>query len=252
MLWKQWTKKSENIAFKSCKNGVGDGEEKVAHELESIVLGQNSTYDLHIDGINYEVKKLDKKNDFNTAKKGRSVLRPILKDIDGLLDSLHELGLLKEYKELLKPIENVYSDELAVGTIRKLISVVEILNEKLLKLLELIPTELFYQKEDEKPLSIRLDLYFRICKETKQDFPEKYVSLEPIMKIIQLMNNKYIQEPDLLNKDLDTLPVNFLKDVSLIIVDKHKGYMFIDDISKVKFLRITRGNPRFQIIDSNI
>ena len=72
------------------------------------------------------------------------------------------------------------------------------------------------------------------------------------MKIIQLMNNKYIQEPDLLNKDLDTLPVNFLKDVSLIIVDKHKGYMFIDDISKVKFLRITRGNPRFQIIDSNI
>ena len=251
-MWKQWTKKSDDIAFKSCKNGVGDGEEKVAHELESIVLGQNSTYDLNIDGIKYEVKKLDKQNDFNTAKNGRSVLRPILKDIDGLLDSLHELGSLKDYKELLKPFKNVYSDELAAGTIRKLLSVVEILHAKRIKLLESIPTELFYQKEDDKPLSIRLDLYFRICKETKQDFSKKYVSLEPIMEIIQLMNNKYIQEPDLFTKDLDTLPVNFFKDVVLIIVDKHKGYMFIDDISKVKFLRITRGNPRFQIIDINI
>ena len=186
-MWKKWTEKSENIAFKSCKNGVGDGEAKVAHELESIVLGQNSTVDLNINGISYEVKKLDKQNDFNTAKKGRSALRTIVGDIDNLLDSLHELGLLEDYKELLKPFEDIYSDELAAGTIRKLLSVLKILHAKRKKLLESIPTKLFFHKEDEKPLSITLDLYFRICKETKQNFPEKYVSFEPIIKDICLL-----------------------------------------------------------------
>jgi hypothetical protein len=46
--WIKWTKKSEDVPFKSLENGVGDGEHKVAKELNTTVNGQNFSYDMNI------------------------------------------------------------------------------------------------------------------------------------------------------------------------------------------------------------
>ena len=63
LTWINWSIKSQDVLFKTTIKGVGDGEQKVASELDTNVLGQNSDFDMKITmkGIQYEcdVKKLD-------------------------------------------------------------------------------------------------------------------------------------------------------------------------------------------------
>jgi hypothetical protein len=255
MSWNQWTPKSNMISFKSITSGVGDGEDKVAHELETAVLGQNSSYDMKpiINGIalKCEVKKLDVQNDFNTAKEGRNALRPIKSYHYNLLESLRNLSesqdsiFPEEVKQLLQTLANINPDEMSVGTIRKLKESCEKLHLVRLKIIESLPTVQLSNPSGET-FSMTLDVYYGMCETIGQPFPTEYVSFEPTIRILQHLKNRYIQEPHLFTDDLNNL-VQFLNDVTLIIVDEQKGYMFID-ISHVKFLRITRGNPRFQIV----
>lgn len=44
VIWNQWSEKSKDIPFKSSVIGVGDGEQKISSELDTPVLGQNSSY----------------------------------------------------------------------------------------------------------------------------------------------------------------------------------------------------------------
>lgn len=250
MIWIPWTDKSKNILFKEKIIGVGDGEKKVSCKLETNVLGQNSPYDMKpiIDGIPTccDVKKLDKQNDFNTGVKGRDALRHIKKKLTNLIESIDFLSkserFTPEETKLLEFFVGVSPDELAVGTICKLKAVCQMLNAKYKNILESIP---HIQPIKDYPV-MSLHQYYKICKITEQPFPSEYSSHEPTLKILKYMKNVYIQEPSLITEDLDNL-VNCLKDITLIVVNEKKGYMFIHDISKVKFMRITRGHPRFQI-----
>ena len=65
-IWFPWTVLSETIPYKSTRNSVGKGEEKVAAEFYTTVQGQNSSYDLPpncIPGLSkgVEIKQLLKK-----------------------------------------------------------------------------------------------------------------------------------------------------------------------------------------------
>jgi hypothetical protein len=254
MNWNTWTDKSLNISFKSTTVGIGDGEEKVARELGTSVLGQNSCYDMKpiINGIPTEcdVKKLDVQNDFNTGVKGRNELRPIKTKIVNLLQSIIALIestiFTSEEKILLKSFLGISPDELAVGTLKRLNSVVQLLNTKREKILESIPIVQPFTDES-GPVRMTLDVYYMLCQKMGKPFPSEYSSYEDKLNVLNDMDNSYIQNPTLLNEDLNSL-VNFLKETTLIIVDKNKGYMFISDINRVRFLRITRGHPRFQIV----
>ena len=94
IVWINWTDKSKDISFKNTVKGVGDGEQKVANELDTNILGQNSYFDMKviIEGIEYEcdVKKLDNYT-FNTGVKGRNALRPIKSKITDLLNSFRKI-----------------------------------------------------------------------------------------------------------------------------------------------------------------
>ena len=69
LQWIPWSYRSQNIPFKSEFRGIGDGEYKVAAELNTQILGQNSHYDIKMmaGGFEYEcdVKKLDKEINAN-------------------------------------------------------------------------------------------------------------------------------------------------------------------------------------------
>jgi hypothetical protein len=254
MNWNPWTEKSKDISFESSTKGVGDGEEKVARELETIVLGQNSPYDMKptINGIPTEcdVKKLDTQNDFNTGVNGRNAFRPIMITIIFLLESICLLSestiFTSEEKEILKSFMKVSPDELAVGTIKELKSVCEMLNKKRKNILEESIPIVQPFTDTSGPVSMTLDIYYRLCEIMGRPFPEEYSSYKPTLEIRNHLKNIYIQDPNRLTEDLNNL-VNCLKETTHIIADKKKGYMIISDVSKIKFLRITRGRPRFRI-----
>jgi len=254
MNWIPWSEKSKDIPFKSTITGVGDGEQKMERELDTPILGQNSAYDMMpiINGIKTkcDIKKLDTQNDFNTGKEGRDVLRPIKTKILLLLESICLLSestiCISEEKETLKSFMTVSPDELAVGTIKKLKSVCEMLNMKRKNILESIPIVQPFT-DISGPVSMTLDIYYTVCEKMGRPFPEEYSSYKPTLEILNHLENIYIQHPNLLTDDLNNL-VNFLNDTTLIIVDEKKGYIVMSDVSRIKFLRITRGHPRFQIL----
>lgn len=252
--WNPWTEKSQNIPFKSNTMGIGDGEEKVAHELETNVLGQNSPYDMNviINGVSTEcdVKKLDANNDFNTGVKGRNVLRPIKIKLVLLLESISLLSVstlfTSDENEKLKSFIDVSPDELSVGTLKRLKSICEMLKIKQKSIMDSIPVIQPF-RDTYGDVNMTLDIYYMICEKMSKPFPAEYSSYISTLQYIKHFDNDYIQNPDHINKDLDNL-TNFLKNTTLIIVDENQGYMFISDISRLRFLRITRGHPRFQII----
>ena len=57
--WNDWTEKSAAVSFQKYtgSKGVGDGEHKLGVEFDAKPCGQNSPYDLIVDGEMWEVKK---------------------------------------------------------------------------------------------------------------------------------------------------------------------------------------------------
>lgn len=251
MNYYPWSEKSKDVIFESSEKGVGDGEQKVASELDTHILGQNSPYDLmitlHGKKIKCDVKKLDKQNDFNTGKEGRDALRPIKTLITTLLDSMNVFTysdvFTSDEKKEMTLFNAVSPDELAVGTLKKLKKVITMLSIKKKNIRSILPSVPFMINSQIS--SIPIDLYYIICQNTGLPFPLEYYPFIETIQILQRMDHVYINEPEKLTNDLTSL-IEIFKDITVIIADKDKGYMILDTIH-IHFYRITRGNPRFQI-----
>jgi len=254
MNYSPWTDKSKDIPFKSTIIGVGDGEQKMERELETPILGQNSPYDMMplLNGIKTksDVKKLDKQNDFNTGKEGRDILRDskllhtIL--IGSLNDFVKSTLFTTEEKTKLVVLQDISPDELAVGTLRKINDVCIMLHLKKQSLLSSLPTIPFSFHGQTKDIPI--DIYYNICQKMELDFPTEFTSYIETILILQKMDHLYINKPERLMEDLHSLVGKLFTDITLIIVHEEKGYLILDNIERIKFYRITRGNPRFQVI----
>jgi len=250
MEYTKWSPKSTGIPFKSNTKGVGNGEDKVAAELGTVPLGQNSPHDMIVDGNPCEVKELDANDDCNTSKTGRDTLRPTKGLHNSLLDSVNDLAenevFTEEQKELLKEFKDVNSDELCVGNLRKLDKTCRMLNskkEEVVSTLPIVPVSI-----EGQAVKIPLDKYYSICQTAGLPFPPEFSSHVERIKLLQKMEHVYIDEPDKFMKDLNSLAEKIFSRVNLIIVHEEKGYMRLKDASKIRFLRITRGYPRFQVI----
>jgi hypothetical protein len=254
MEWTPWSDKSKEIPFKSTITGVGDGEQKISKEKDTPFLGQNSSYDmmLTLNGIatKCDVKKLDTQNDFNTGKEGRDALRPIKMLHTIFLDSLtmfaeSDLFTSEERADLMQ-FKNVSPDELAVGTLKKLKPICLMLNSKKKSLRSMLPLVPFtaYDQTKEMPL----DLYYSNCQKLGLDFPNAFSSYIDTILILQKMEHIYIDEPNKFMEDLNAVVGKLFVDIRIILVNKDKGYMILPDANRVKFYRITKGHPRFQIL----
>lgn len=254
MNWIAWSEKSNDVSFKSTIVGVGDGEQKVSKELDTPILGQNNPYDmlLMLEGVltKCDVKKLDTQNDFNTGKEGRDMLRPMKSHHIDLLDSISTFVKSDIFtstdKDDLLCFHDVSPDELSVGTLKKLKNICEMLSLKKQKLRSTLPTVPFTIHGQTKEMP--LDLFFNISKKLELDFPPEFSSYMEVIFILQKMENVYIDEPQKLMEDLNSLVGKLFTDLKLIIVHEQKGYLILTDISKIQFYRITRGNPRFKVI----
>lgn len=256
--WINWTYKSNNISFKTIIKGIGDGEEKVAKELDTNILGQNSDFDMKIiiEGIEYEcdVKKLDN-NTFNTGVNGRNALRPIKTKITELLNSFRKISnsnillheLLPEEILLLQSFEEVSPDELCVSNIKKINNLLHILHEKRKQMILTLPNIQPFIKKDGCIIEMNLLDYYNICLILKQDIPEEYTKFNNILILLNDISHEYIINPDELHNSLNSLVSIFLK-LKLIFVDETNGYCILHNTTNIKFERITRGNPRFRLV----
>ena len=254
MNWIPWSEKSKDIPFKSTITGVGDGEQKVSIELDTPIFGQNSPYDMMpiLNGVKTkcDVKKLDSQNDFNTGKEGRDVLRPIKMLHTTFLDSLNVFAgsdlFNPEEKAKLVCVKDVSPDELAKGTLLKLKEICVMLHLKKKILRSTIPHVPFTANGQTK--DIPLDLYYSVYKKLDLDFPTVFSSHIDTILILQKMDHIYIDEPSKFMEDLHALVGKLFADIRIILVDKDKGYMILPDASRIRFYRITKGNPRFQVV----
>ena len=258
MNWISWSEKSNNIPFESTMKGkgVGDGEQKISQEFDTPVLGQNSPYDMMpiLNGIKTkcEVKKLDKQNDFNTAKEGRDVLRPIKMLHTTFLDSINWFVksnlFTPDEKAVLVLVEDVSPDELAEGTLKKLKQICVMLNSKKKSLRSTLHPPIPFTAHCQPKQMIPLDVYYSLCQKIDIDFPIEFSSYIDTILILQKMDHIYIDEPNKLIEDLNAVVEKLFADITIIIVDKDKGYMILPDTSRIQFYRITRGNPRFKVM----
>jgi hypothetical protein len=255
MNWIPWSEKSNDIPFKSTITGVGDGEQKMERELNTPLLGQNSSYDMMpiLNGTKTkcDVKKLDLQNDFNTGKEGRDALRPskLLHTI--LIDSLIVFQksdlFTSEEKAKLVSLQDISPDEISVGTLKKMKDVCMMLNVKKKTLSSGLPTIPFTTHGQTKDIPI--DLYYTICQKVEAfHFPSEFTSYIETIQILQKMDHIYIDEPSKFMEDLNALVGKLFTDIKLILVNKDKGYLILPDANRIRFYRITRGHPRFQVI----
>jgi hypothetical protein len=198
-----------------------------------------------------DVKKLDKQNDFNTGVEGSNALRLIKMKHVTLLESIQALResplLTSQEKMTLNFFADTSPDELAVGTLRNLIEACKILHGKWKELVASLPTVTPFQ-DAQGPVSMPLDLYWIVCQRIGRPFPVQFASFESTLQILQLLDHIYIRNPLALMEDLQGLVQKIFQGLTLILVDEKKGYMFLSDLNRVKFMRITRGHPRFQIV----
>ena len=254
IIWINWTDKSKNISFKTTIKGVGDGEQKVASELNTNILGQNSDFDMKviIEGFEYEcdVKKLDNYTS-NTGVKGRNALRPIKTKITDLLNSFTKILcstiLTQEEITNLQNFEEVSPDELCVSNIQKLNKILHLLHKKRQELILTLPNIQPLIKKDGSIVEMNLLEYYNICLILKQDLPEEFNKYKNILILLNDISHEYIINPDELHNSLNSL-VSIFSGLKLIFVDEKKGYCILDNISNIKFERITRGHPRFRLV----
>jgi len=258
LSYQPWTEKSRDIPFQSHNKGkgIGDGEDKVAAELNTTPLGQNSDYDMkiNIEGVIFDcdVKKLDI-NTFNTGVNGRNALRPIKTKITSLLDLFRIIMnsplITQEVKILLQNFENVSPDELCVSNRDKLYEICTILNKTRENIIKTLPEISPFIKNDGSNFIVEMNLfkYYKICLESEMDFPVEYEDFRHSLILLNDISHEYIINPDKLKESLNNL-VKIFSDVKLIFVDEKKGYCIFDNISKIKFERITRGHPRFRVM----
>tara|TARA_Y100000992_G_C21268439_1_gene495242 strand:- start:1183 stop:1929 length:747 start_codon:yes stop_codon:yes gene_type:complete len=220
-VFHMWTDKSQDISFKSTTNCIGNGEEKLARELDILkpLGGQNSTIDLihpHIGNISVKDMTND---DCRLGTECRYHMNIIFAQIVNPF-----LTWILKYNSKCEFAEKMYeSINTKYGSSRTTI------------------LDGIHKRELSKSNLEKLNLLLNNLRESKLNLNIQSVSLssEYVDDIITNLNNKTLQEL------LDNCVQKEAIDMTLIIVDEKKGWIIINNtLNKITCPRITSGSPR--------
>tara|TARA_Y100000816_G_scaffold283722_1_gene260930 strand:+ start:641 stop:1441 length:801 start_codon:yes stop_codon:yes gene_type:complete len=214
----KWSDKSKDIPFISTQKCIGNGEEKLAKELDisTPLGGQNSTIDLiHPDMGNISVKDMTN-DDCTLGTEGCNDMRKIFRTIINLF----VCWILKYRSEC--ELANKFYNEINKKYGSSRTTIIDGIDR-----LELSKTNL--QKLNE---------LFNTLKKHKSEKEYDSLKSEYINDIMNSLGNKYLQEilNDCVRKEATTM--------TLIIVHEKKGWLIVKNINKLSCPRITRGAPR--------
>lgn len=267
--WNMWTQKSKGTKFKALKTdkGIGSGENKLAMEFDTKPKGQNSSYDLEINGEKWECKNLDSGNSFRLGvevTKRYTEIKTILLNIFDIVDKIHTKLLNDEikvqideiydiiYKQTAANKKNIYDgllkSEICESNFTKIDSVIKSLtelfdsNKKHLKRLIILHNPLTGKR---KKYNV-IDAYkiLASAKISDDKIQEKIGADYNIIIISELSENlKYFKEKTV-KQYFNEIVRDVFNDKILVLVDKKKGFMPINDLNKIVCCRITSGAPR--------
>jgi len=224
--WNKWTDKSSKVNFvKSGKKAIGNGEEKLARELDITNLGgQNSVIDLKHNILGDISVKDMTKDDCILGAEGAELLRTIFRKIVFPL-----LSWCEKYKDTDKYAKDIWESlEKCYGRSRinlnKGIERFELCNSNLVALNQIL---------DDLMITIRTK---------NKDAKNEALNSEYIKDIYKNMNGK-----SLIDKLNDCVRTE-ARISTLIIVHKTKGWLIVKDLDKIVCPRVTLGSPRINYI----
>lgn len=240
--WNSWTLKSQDVAFMSTQKCVGNGEAKLAKELDLDSLGgQNKTADLvHPTIGDISVKDFTKDN-CTLGTDGCNRLRVIFRSVIYLLSNWAE----KYAKDDLErcpprtacPIAIKYKNKLDKpygGARRSLLDGID-------------RWELADGGKKKKKGPGNLMVLVSMFEELKKDriaYPDlESMSSEYIDDILKALGSNTLQD------QLDAVVRQEAEAMTLIIVHKDKGWLLCRDVERLRCPRITRGAPRIDYIE---
>tara|TARA_A100001011_G_C14310891_1_gene845527 strand:+ start:347 stop:1036 length:690 start_codon:yes stop_codon:yes gene_type:complete len=213
-----WTDKSKDVPFKSSQKCVGNGENKLAKELDILTPlgGQNSTVDLvHPNMGNSSVKDMTN-DDCTLGTEGCSDLRKIFRTIVNLF-----VCWIEKYKSKCELANKFYNDiNKKYGSSR--ITIISGID----------------RFELSKANLQKLNQLFNELKKHKLEKEYESLDSEYINDIVNSLGDKSLQ--DMLNECVRKEASR----MTLIIVHEKKGWLIVKDKNKLSCPRITRGAPR--------
>ena len=267
--WNSWTKISEGVSWESSKSYIGDGEDKLGKEFHTKPLGQNDSYDLNIDNEKWEVKKLDNGESFRLGVEIASRYNDLLYR---LIDCFNTLNIVRDHlvSELFKEkivkildalnaswgktrtpiLIGLYKNEVGEANLTKLDELLEDLKKIIfvphnkIKLYSSYDGKIYEYKSTDAIEKIQLENISIDNKIKKFGSPESFDQNFITSKIQQ---NLKILKGQTLKECLNKMVREVFDDLTLVIVDKKKGFMPISSIDKVSCYRITSGSPRCRI-----
>jgi hypothetical protein len=268
--WNAWTKTSSRVKFKSSEKAIGDGEHKLGAEFGIKPLGQNSAYDLDVNGEKWEIKKVDSDKSFRLGVEVATHYTPVISSVIRILENVlsikHDLLDSVSGKIIKTCIENINSispscetllldglrkNEVAASNLQKANDIIEELKAILIK--DELNVNL-YSSVDGEIYGYDILIAF------------KKISLEDISidKKISLLGDKEIYNRSLitskvaddllifknitLQEKLNKIIRNIFKDVKLVLVHEEQGYKPIGNLKNIYCNRITSGLPRCKML----
>ena len=270
-VWNPWTIKSVNIPFKTSLNSIGDGEQKLGAEFNTIPLGQNFSYDLNINQEKWEVKKLDSDNSFRLGVEVSThytkVISTVIRIFEKIIlvnDKLIEGSIKEEITEIRNSLSSTsgISTTLLIHGLRK--NEVSASNlDKANSIIEKLKT--FTINDD-----LNIDLYnshtgtlqsYDLLKAFEKLIVED-LSRDEISDILgsadnfnilllqrEIKNDLMLFQDNSLKDTLNNIVRNiFSQEIKLVLVHEQYGFKPITNLNNIYCNRITSGNPRCKIL----
>lgn len=265
--WNPWTSRSSDVSFNFKKQGEGNGERKLAAEFCAIPKGQNFSYDLEIDGEEFEIKELDlaasHRVGVEIATGYSEIKRHILRIIEGYtnLQLKEARDFYQQRIEMLtKPhgrnrtgiLEGLQKNELSESNLSKTaIFINELIDfDDSMK----YKNNILYSSVDGNIYEYDHRTAFRKINVEHIPFEDKLQFIGTKEEYFWLLSTDnsaesldFFRTKDLQDR-LDSLVREPFSTTRLVIVDQNRGYYPIKNLSIITCNRITQGNPRIQIL----
>jgi hypothetical protein len=221
--WNTWSCKSIDTSFISNTKCVGNGEEKLAKELDIVGPpgGQNNIVDLlHPIIGDISVKDMSK-DDCILGVEGSQFMRRLFRKVVFPL-----LTWVEKYQSKCDYAKQIY-DLLNTSYGRSRITIMEGIER-----CELSQSNFIKLNNIVEDIKLNYKLYKGV---------ESLDNSEYILDICEYLGEESLQ------KKIDECVQTEATEMTLIIVDEKKGWYIVKDLSKISCPRITRGAPRIHI-----
>ncbi len=267
-IWNPWTIKSVGIPFKKTETAIGSGERKLGCEFDTTPLGQNSAYDLEINGERWEVKEVDLDNSFRLGVEVTTHYTPIISNVIRILERLtlikndildSEIGLLiKEYIDKIECsndrsmllLDGLRKNEVSEANLNKASEIIEDLKNILLKQ----GTMSLYSSVDgnRKVYDILSAFKKIIIEEISINEKIKLVgdidTYNRLLVTNLILDDIIIFENNTLREKLNLIIRSVFQIVKLVLVHENNGFKPISNLENIYCNRITSGSPRCKLM----